>query len=59
MSIFKEFTKGFWKENPVLVLVLGMCPTLATSSFFSADAARWSRTAVAAYQTRSQTAFEE
>ena len=33
MSIFKEFTKGFWKENPVLVLVLGMCPTLATSSF--------------------------
>ena len=32
MSIFKEFTKGFWKENPVLVLVLGMCPTLATSS---------------------------
>ena len=32
MSLFKEFTKGFWKENPVLVLVLGMCPTLATSS---------------------------
>ena len=32
MSVFKEFTKGFWKENPVLVLVLGMCPTLATSS---------------------------
>lgn len=32
MSIFREFTKGFWKENPVLVLVLGMCPTLATSS---------------------------
>ena len=32
MNIFKEFIKGFWKENPVLVLVLGMCPTLATSS---------------------------
>jgi len=32
MSFFKELTKGLWKENPVLVLVLGMCPTLATSS---------------------------
>ena len=32
MNIFREFIKGFWKENPVLVLVLGMCPTLATSS---------------------------
>ena len=25
-------TKGIIKENPVLVLVLGTCPTLATSS---------------------------
>lgn len=32
MSIFKEFIKGLWKENPVLVLMLGMCPTLAVSS---------------------------
>lgn len=32
MSNFKEFTKGIWKENPTLVLVLGMCPTLAVSS---------------------------
>lgn len=31
-SMIKEFVKGIWKENPVLVLVLGMCPTLATSS---------------------------
>ena len=31
-SIVKEFAKGLWKENPVLVLALGMCPTLATSS---------------------------
>lgn len=31
-SLTKEFTKGIWKENPVLVLVLGMCPTLATTS---------------------------
>ncbi|HOK04145.1 MAG TPA: electron transport complex subunit E [Victivallales bacterium] len=32
MSVIKEFTKGLWKENPVLVIVLGMCPTLAVSS---------------------------
>ena len=32
MRIWKEFIKGIWKENPVLVLFLGMCPTLATSS---------------------------
>ncbi len=31
-SFLKEMFKGVWKENPVLVLVLGMCPTLATSS---------------------------
>lgn len=31
-SIRYEFLKGIWKENPVLVLFLGMCPTLATSS---------------------------
>ena len=28
----KELTKGFLKENPVLRLVLGTCPTLATST---------------------------
>jgi len=32
MAIFREFWKGIWKENPVLVLMLGMCPTLAVSS---------------------------
>jgi len=32
MSAFKELVKGIWKENPVLVLSLGMCPSLATSS---------------------------
>lgn len=32
MSVFKEFTKGLWRENPVLVLLLGTCPTLAVSS---------------------------
>ncbi len=31
-SCFKELTKGIVKENPVLRLVLGTCPTLATST---------------------------
>ena len=31
-SLRKEFTKGLIKENPVLRLVLGTCPTLATST---------------------------
>jgi electron transport complex protein RnfE len=32
MSAMKEFSKGLWKENPVLVLLLGMCPTLGVTS---------------------------
>ena len=32
MNQMKNFTKGFLKENPILVLVLGTCPTLATTS---------------------------
>ncbi len=32
MSAFKTLTNGIWKENPVFILLLGMCPTLATSS---------------------------
>lgn len=36
-SYMKEFTKGIVKENPVLCLVLGTCPTLAvTTSAFNA-----------------------
>lgn len=31
MSNFKEFTKGIIKQNPVLVSLLGMCPTLAVT----------------------------
>ena len=27
-----EFTKGLWKDNPVLVQLLGMCPTLAVTT---------------------------
>jgi electron transport complex protein RnfE len=32
MPLVKEFTKGLWKENPVFVMVLGMCPTLAVTT---------------------------
>ena len=30
--MFKEMTKGIWKENPVLVQLLGLCPTLAVTT---------------------------
>ena len=32
MTTLQNFSKGIIKENPVLVLVLGTCPTLATST---------------------------
>jgi electron transport complex protein RnfE len=32
MTRAHEFTKGIWKENPVLRLMLGLCPTLAVST---------------------------
>ncbi len=28
----EEFTKGLWRDNPVFVQVLGMCPALAVSN---------------------------
>ena len=31
-KLFSEFTKGLIKENPIFVLVLGMCPTLAVTT---------------------------
>ncbi len=31
-STVYEFVKGLWKENPVLVMLLGMCPVLAVSN---------------------------
>jgi len=30
--MIKELTKGFFKENPIFVLLLGLCPTLAVST---------------------------
>lgn len=35
MSYMKEFTKGLLKENPTLVSLLGMCPTLAITTMAS------------------------
>ncbi|MCK5145923.1 electron transport complex subunit E [bacterium] len=35
MSLTKEFIKGIYRENPVLRLMLGLCPVLATSSSVS------------------------
>lgn len=32
MNQVQNFTKGFIKENPILVMILGACPTLATTS---------------------------
>lgn len=35
MSLMKDFSKGLIKENPIFVLVLGICPTLAVTSSVS------------------------
>ena len=35
MSYMKEFTKGLIKENPNMVTLLGMCPTLAITTMAS------------------------
>jgi Na+-translocating ferredoxin:NAD+ oxidoreductase subunit E len=32
MNQMKNFTKGFIRENPILVLLLGTCPTLAVTT---------------------------
>lgn len=32
MSLWKELTKGVLRENPLFVLVLGMCPSLAITT---------------------------
>lgn len=31
-SLLSELTKGLWKENPLFVIILGLCPSLAVSS---------------------------
>ena len=32
MNLTQHLTKGFWKENPIFVIALGLCPALAVSS---------------------------
>lgn len=32
MNAWKEFLKGLFKENPIFVVVLGLCPTLAVTT---------------------------
>jgi len=32
MATWSDFTRGLWKEHPIFVLVLGMCPTLAVTT---------------------------
>jgi electron transport complex protein RnfE len=32
MNLIKEFSKGFIKENPVFIMALGLCPTLAVTT---------------------------
>ena len=29
---YQEFIKGLWRENPVFIAVLGMCPTMAVTN---------------------------
>jgi len=31
-ELWSDFTKGLWKQNPVLRLLIGMCPTLAVTT---------------------------
>ena len=35
MRIFSEFIKGIWKRNPILIIGIGICPTLAVSTSLS------------------------
>ena len=30
--LMHEFTKGIFKENPIFIVLLGLCPTLAVST---------------------------
>ncbi len=32
ITFAEDFSKGFWKENPIFRILLGMCPTLAVTT---------------------------
>jgi len=44
MNYWEEFSKGIWKKNPILILGLGLCPTLAVTT--SVSNALWMTLAV-------------
>lgn len=44
MNFWNEFIKGIWKKNPILILGLGLCPTLAVTT--SVSNALWMTMAV-------------
>lgn len=31
-QLFQDFFRGLWKENPIFIIVLGLCPTLAVTN---------------------------
>ena len=31
-TLMRDFARGIWRENPVFVILLGMCPTLAVTT---------------------------
>ena len=31
-TLYRDFIKGIWRESPVFVILLGMCPTLAVTT---------------------------
>lgn len=35
MNYLQEFSKGIWKRNPILVICIGLCPTLAVTTSVS------------------------
>ena len=35
MNIWQEFKKGLWEKNPILILGIGLCPTLAVTTSVS------------------------
>ena len=35
MNYWEEFKKGVWKKNPILILGIGLCPTLAVTTSVS------------------------
>lgn len=35
MKYLSEFTKGIWRKNPILVIGIGLCPTLAVTTSVS------------------------